>query len=319
MTVRIIHVGLGGWGGSWAREAIPAVSEVEVVGIVDPSADTLQAVRTDLGLPESAAFSSLTAALAAVDADAVVVTAPAVTHVPLALEALDAGKHVLVEKPFANTADEAAAAVHRAEERGLVLQVSQNYRFYPAPQVVRDLLRADTVGELSAINVDFRQWDNDRPFADHPHYRFPHAMFNDMAIHHVDLLRMVTGQEAVRVFAKATYPSFSKYQDEAVASMLIEMAGRPGRELPRQLAEPRRAHGVGGRVEHPGRGRRAAVHQPCGRSGRRQRGRRDRATPGRHDCDVGRAADRRAPRPAGPAAGVRTVDRGRSRSGDQRA
>ncbi|KQS09256.1 Gfo/Idh/MocA family oxidoreductase [Curtobacterium sp. MCLR17_007] len=223
MTVRIIHVGLGGWGGSWAREAIPAVSEVQVVGIVDPSADTLQAVRTDLGLPESAAFPSLTAALAAVDADAVVVTAPAVTHVPLALEALDAGKHVLVEKPFANTADEAAAAVHRAEERGLVLQVSQNYRFYPAPQVVRDLLRTDAVGELSAINVDFRQWDNDRPFADHPHYRFPHAMFNDMAIHHVDLLRMVTGQEAVRVFAKATYPSFSKYQDEAVASMLIEM------------------------------------------------------------------------------------------------
>ncbi|OIH95185.1 Gfo/Idh/MocA family protein [Curtobacterium sp. MCBA15_001] len=223
MTVRIIHVGLGGWGGSWAREAIPAVSEVQVVGIVDPSADTLEAVRTDLGLPETAAFASLTDALTAVDADAVVITAPAVTHVPLALEALDAGKHVLVEKPFANTADEAAAAVHRAEERGLVLQVSQNYRFYPAPRVVRDLLAADTLGELSAINVDFRQWDNDRPFADHPHYRFPHAMFNDMAIHHIDLLRMVTGQEPVRVFAKATYPSFSKYQDEAVASMLIEM------------------------------------------------------------------------------------------------
>jgi predicted dehydrogenase len=223
MTVRIIHVGLGGWGGSWARTALPAVSEVEVVGIADPSAPTLEAVRKDLGLPESAAFGSLTDALQAVDADAVVITAPAVTHVPLALEALAAGKHVLVEKPFANSAAEAAEAVHLAEELGLVLQVSQNYRYYPAPRVTKDLLAAGAVGELSAINIDFRQWDNDRAFEDHPHYRFPHAMINDMAIHHFDLLRMVTGKEAVRVYARATYPSFSKYQDEAVASMLIEM------------------------------------------------------------------------------------------------
>ena len=93
MSVRIIHVGLGGWGGNWARTAIPEVSEVQVVGIVDPSAPTLEAVRTDLGLPASAAFGSLTEALAAVEADAVVITAPAVTHVPLALEALEAGKH----------------------------------------------------------------------------------------------------------------------------------------------------------------------------------------------------------------------------------
>ena len=177
-----------------------------MVGIVDPSAPTLEAVRTDLGLPASAAFASLTEALAAVEADAVVITAPAVTHVPLALEALDAGKHVLVEKPFANTTDEAVTAVRRAEELGLVLQVSQNYRWYPAPRVVQDLLAADAVGEVSAINVDFRQWDNDQPFETYPHYRFPHAMINDMAIHHFDLLRMVTGQEAVRVFAKASYP-----------------------------------------------------------------------------------------------------------------
>ena len=116
MPVRIIHVGLGGWGGNWARTAIPQVTEVEVVGLVDPVPATLDAVREDLDLPESAAFASLTEALAGVEADAVVITAPAVTHVPLALEALEAGKHVLVEKPFANSTDEALTAVRRAEE-----------------------------------------------------------------------------------------------------------------------------------------------------------------------------------------------------------
>ncbi len=223
MTIRIIHVGLGGWGGDWARNAIPPVREVEVAAIVDPHAPTRTKTATALALPETLAFGSLTEALAAVDADAVVITAPAVTHVPLAIEALGAGKHVLVEKPFANTAEEAAVAARRAEELGLVLQVSQNYRNYPAPRVVQRLVREGAVGELSAISIDFRQWDNDRPKASHPHYAFPHPMINDMAIHHFDLLRMVTGQEAVRVFAKVWDPSFSKYDEEASAVITIEM------------------------------------------------------------------------------------------------
>ncbi|MCL2515931.1 MAG: Gfo/Idh/MocA family oxidoreductase [Microbacteriaceae bacterium] len=224
MSIKVIHVGLGGWGGNWARQAIPPVREVEVAAIVDPHEPTLRAVQADIGIPAERAFASLTAALAAVQADAVVITAPAVVHIPLAIEALEAGKHVLVEKPFANTAAEALTAVQRAEELGLILQVSQNYRSYPAPKVVRDLLERGELGELAAINIDFRQWDNDLPKETHRHYAFPHPMINDMAIHHFDLLRMVTGQEAVRVYAKASYPSFSKYGEEAQAAMTIEMA-----------------------------------------------------------------------------------------------
>ncbi len=49
-----------------------------------------------------------------------------------------------------------------------MLQVSQNYRWYPAPVVVQELLEADAVGELSAISIDFRQWDNDEPVEDVP-------------------------------------------------------------------------------------------------------------------------------------------------------
>jgi predicted dehydrogenase len=168
-------------------------------------------------------FSSLNDALAAVEADAVVITSPVATHVPLALVALEAGKHVLVEKPLANTVEEAARAASRAEELGLILQVSQNYRNYPAPRAVRALLRERALGELAAINIDFRKWDNDAPKDTHRHYAFPHPLINDMAIHHFDLLRMITGNEAVSVFAKVGDPSFSKYDDEASAVITIEM------------------------------------------------------------------------------------------------
>jgi len=224
VSIKIIHVGLGGWGGNWAVNAIPAVAEVEVAAIADPNPATLKSVRTKLGLPEAQAFPSLTAALEAVDAEAVVITAPAVTHVPLALEALEAGKHVLVEKPFANTAEEAATAARRAEELGLVLQVSQNYRNYPAPRAVQRMLQENAIGELAAISIDFRKWDNDLAFEEHPHYRFPHPMINDMAIHHFDLLRKITGEEAVRVYTKVKDPSYSKYLEEASAVITIELA-----------------------------------------------------------------------------------------------
>ena len=224
MSLHRIHGGLGGSAGDWPRTDNPAVDAVEVVAIADPSEPTLRAVREHLGLREDQAFASLTAALAAVEADAVVITAPAVTHAPLALEALEAGKHVIVEKPFATSVEEAAAVSRRAAELGLVVQVSQNYRNYPAPREAQRLLAAGELGELAGISIDFRQWDNDRPFAEHPHYRFPHPLIHDMAIHHLDLLRKVTGQEAVRVYAKVKDPSYSKYVEEASAVMTIEMA-----------------------------------------------------------------------------------------------
>lgn len=223
MSVKLIHVGLGGWGGNWARNVVPNEELISVAALVEPDEKTRSAALADLGMPAALGFPSLAAALEAVESDAVLLTTPAVTHAPLAREALKAGKHVLVEKPFAATAEEAAALVEAADEAGLLIHVSQNYRYYPAPQAARDLIARQAVGEVVAINIDFRQWDNDLAVGTHPHYRFPHPLLHDMAIHHYDLIRMITGEEARAVFAKSSTPSFSKYDDEAAAAMIIEL------------------------------------------------------------------------------------------------
>ena len=222
---RIIHVGLGGWGGDWERRAIPPVPEVERVAIVDAHEPTLRAAQKTLGLPDEMCFSSVTEAAQNVQADGALVTAPMDFHVPVTLEALDAGLHVLVEKPFAGTVAEARTAVERAEELGLVLQVSQNYRFYPGAQTVRKLIADGEIGDLSVVHVDFRRWDHDAPVDSYRHYQFPHPLIYDMAIHHFDLLRMTTGREAVSVYAKVTDPTWSKYAEEASAVLVIELEG----------------------------------------------------------------------------------------------
>ncbi|TXR55169.1 Gfo/Idh/MocA family protein [Quadrisphaera setariae] len=222
--MRLVHVGLGGWGRDWERTVLPRVPEVDRVAVVEPDRAVLSAFQRTAGLPDAACATTLAQALRQVEADGVLVTAPVGAHVPLALEALEAGLHVLVEKPFAPTAAEASTAVTRAEQLGLVLQVSQNYRFYPGPRATRDLLRGGDLGELSGVAVDFRKWSNDAP-ATTPHYRFPQPLLVDMAIHHVDLLRFVTGREVERVHAVTSSPSWSRFAEPAVASVLLELTG----------------------------------------------------------------------------------------------
>jgi len=221
--VKLIHVGLGGWGGDWERNAIPPVKDVDRVAIVDPHEPTLRRVQEEMKVPDERTFASLTDALANVEADGVIVTAPMFAHVPLALEALEAGKHVLVEKPFAGNVAEAKTAVDRAEELGLIVQVSQNYRFYPAPRAVEQLIRDDAIGVPSVINVDFRRWANDAEKDGHRHYHIQHPLIFDMAIHHFDLIRKITGEDAVKVYAKASDPAWSKFTEEGSAVVTIEL------------------------------------------------------------------------------------------------
>ncbi|MGC4192867.1 MAG: Gfo/Idh/MocA family oxidoreductase [Thermomicrobiales bacterium] len=221
-VVKLIHVGVGGWGGDWEKNAIPPVKDVERTAIVDGHEPTLRKAQKALDLPDAMCFLTLDDALAAVESDAVLVTAPAGAHVPLSIQAMEAGKHVLVEKPFSESAAEAKQAVERAEALGKIIQVSQNYRFYPAPRAAQKLLADGAIGEPSVIEIDFRKWANDGA-AGGRHYVMHHPLIFDMAIHHFDLIRKVTGQDARTVYARPLKPGWSKFEQEGAAAIIIEM------------------------------------------------------------------------------------------------
>lgn len=221
MAIRLIHAGLGGWGTDWEINALPPVREIERVGWVDSHEPTLVTAKERLKLPKDRCFVSLRDACEAVEADAVLITAPMVAHVPLTIEALEAGKHVLVEKPFAATVEEARPAVDLAAERGLTLMVSQQYRNYPAPRKAEQLIADQAFGPISTVRVDFRKYSNKARKGTSRHYLFPHPLIYDMAIHHFDLMRMILKQEPVRVFAQVMDPPWSKFNDEAAAAITI--------------------------------------------------------------------------------------------------
>ncbi|GCE27347.1 oxidoreductase [Dictyobacter alpinus] len=225
MTLKVIQVGLGGWGQAWARDVVAKNKNVETTAWVEIDAPSLEAARKRLDLPAERCFTSLNEALDTVAADAVLVTASLPGHVPSARTALLANKHVLMEKPFAPTVAEALELVELAEERGLTLQISQNYRFAPAARAAAKAISEQKVGRLGNINIDFRRYDNTAPVAENRHYHIWEPLLVDMTIHHFDLMRLVIGQEPVQVICKTWNAAWSKYDEPAEGAMTITFDG----------------------------------------------------------------------------------------------
>ena len=155
MTLGLIQLGLGGWGRSWVEEVTRQTPGIATLAWVDLDAASRATAIGELGLPPERVFGSLAAAMAG--------SAPRrrwswcrwrrMRRRPRALEA---GLHVLVEKPFTETLAEAAepgSAGRRSRQRKLM--VSQNYRWFPAPRLARELVAERAIGAAMGCYVDF--------------------------------------------------------------------------------------------------------------------------------------------------------------------
>jgi predicted dehydrogenase len=226
MTLPIIHVGLGGWGTSWATTIVAKNKDIETVAFVEIDPEALQKVQVLLHVPAERCFTSLEEALVATpQAEAVLITASLPGHVPSTRVALRAGKHVLLEKPFAPSVAEAQELVDLADAQGKLLMISQNYRYAPVVRAATKAIQAQAIGSIGSVSIDFRRYDNVQPFEVHRHYKIWEPLLVDMSIHHFDLMRLVIGQEPRVVVCKTWNPSWSKYVESASASMTITFDG----------------------------------------------------------------------------------------------
>jgi predicted dehydrogenase len=135
--------------GQISRAACQEISRhpnARIVALSDPHPERLAELSTSLGGVPT--FTSNEALLAQPELDAVFIATPNAFHAPLALHALAAGKHVLVEKPFATNAIEAAAVVEQAQHSGKLLSVGMNQRFRSESQRVRALVQSGTLGHV---------------------------------------------------------------------------------------------------------------------------------------------------------------------------
>jgi len=140
------------------------------------------------------------------DIDVVDIVTPGDSHAEIAIAALEAGKHVLCEKPLANTVEEAQAmadAAARAAGRGVMAMVGFTYRRVPAATFARDLVAAGRIGEIRQVRASYRQdWLTD---AESPmtwrldKSRAGSGALGDIGAHAIDLAQFVSGQRIASV------------------------------------------------------------------------------------------------------------------------
>ncbi|MGP4111004.1 Gfo/Idh/MocA family protein [Streptomyces sp. 4N509B] len=142
------------------------------------------------------------------DIDLVDVCTPGDTHAEIAIAALQAGKHVLCEKPLANSVAEAEAMVEAAEEAarsGVRAMVGFTYRRVPALSLARRLVEQGTVGQIRHVRAQYLQdWisDADTPFSWRlDRERAGSGALGDIGAHIVDLTQFLTGERITGVSA----------------------------------------------------------------------------------------------------------------------
>jgi len=215
MSLRVIHVGVGGRG-EWPLRLMRGDPFWRSVALVDSNQATLGIAAAAAGLGPERCFGDLSAALAAVEADAVVVITPSALHGRFVQEALHAGKHVLVEKPFVHDLGEARRLVEQAEAVGLCLVVAQNYRFGAPQRTMRRLLAEEAFGPAGYSSVIHHRY---RP---HPRaFTMAHAMLIEMSVHHFDDMLAVFSQAPTALTARSFNPPWSAYPGAAAVQALI--------------------------------------------------------------------------------------------------
>jgi predicted dehydrogenase len=176
----------------------------EMTVLVGRDSDRTRTAAERWGWTESAA--DWREVIARDDIDVIDVVTPGDTHAEIAIAALEAGKHVLCEKPLANTvaeAEEMADAAQRAAARGVHAMVGFTYRRVPAAVFARDLVAAGRIGEVRQVRAEYLQdWLSD---AEAPltwrlqRDRAGSGALGDIGAHAVDLTEFITGQRVERV------------------------------------------------------------------------------------------------------------------------
>ncbi len=144
-VLRVGVIGYGYWGPNIVRN-FNSLQGTRVVRVCDAQPEALaRAARAHAGIELTSIASDV---LSATDIDVVAVVTPVWTHFDLALEALNNGKHVFVEKPFTSTVEQAEQLIELAEKKGLTIMVDHTFLFTGAVRKIRQLVEDGTLGKL---------------------------------------------------------------------------------------------------------------------------------------------------------------------------
>jgi predicted dehydrogenase len=203
--MRTVRCAIAGFGfiGPHHAEAMRRLGFVEVHGIFDAGLDVARAKAAEHSIPR--VYESWQALIADPEVDVVDIAVPTDLHHSFAMQAISAGKHVIVEKPLALSSRQAAEMLNAAEKAGVTHAVTFNYRYNPMVQQARALIAAGELGEIHLVHGQYLQeWlvhDTDYNWRVEPERSGESAMMADAGCHWFDLTEHITGLRVEAVLA----------------------------------------------------------------------------------------------------------------------
>lgn len=198
-SIRFAIVGCGKIAEQHVRSLQILRPMARIVALCDIDGSRLKQFAVKLGLAhlrDDDYYTDADALLRREDIDCAVVTTTSHFHAPIAIKALRAGKHVLVEKPMALTMRDARQMVELAESRGLVLAVSLQTRYLTQVRAIKEAVEAGDFGRLAHGVVSVR-WNRSREYYAASPWRGTREMdggiFLNQCIHYIDLLQWMLG------------------------------------------------------------------------------------------------------------------------------
>jgi predicted dehydrogenase len=222
----MVRFGIAGFGLHAVKRLMPGFAKAKrcrVTALSRRSMATARDSAAEYKIPLG--FDSVAAMAASPEVDAVLVTTPNASHLVDVLAAIDAGKHVLCEKPMAMNADECRQMVEAARRRGVVFGVAHVFRFDESVLRFRELLKSGKIGKAIFARSEFsfladpshpRKWLYDSAIAGA-------GPIFDIGVHCIDTLRFVLNDEVTRVSASAASDERSG-DVESAASLTLEFS-----------------------------------------------------------------------------------------------
>jgi len=222
----MVRFGIAGFGLHAVKRLMPGFAKAKRCRVTALSRRSMAAARDSAAeYKVPLGFDSVAAMAASPEVDAVLVTTPNASHLVDVLAAIDAGKHVLCEKPMAMNADECRQMVEAARRRGVVFGVAHVFRFDESVLRFRELLKSGKIGKAIFARSEFsfladpshpRKWLYDSAIAGA-------GPIFDIGVHCIDTLRFVLNDEVTRVSASAASDERSG-DVESAASLTLEFS-----------------------------------------------------------------------------------------------
>lgn len=219
-----VRWGVLGAGGIADRRTIPGMMQcknAELVAVMEVNREFAQACCDKWNCAR--AYDSDEALLRDPEIDAVYIASPVVMHARQARLAADAGKHILIEKPLAMTAQEGQEVIDHCRARGVKIAAGLMMRFGSHVQTMKRAIAEGKIGRVASGYAQFTCWYPDIPGA----WRQSRAQSGggalmDMGVHCIDLMQYVLGSRVKEVAAFCDTLSFS-YEVEDSVSVLLRM------------------------------------------------------------------------------------------------